>query len=182
MKRLLIVLAAILVLLAGTAFAYRPGIIAIYSDEGATNCNFVDDGGLVQVFIFHLFHDGATLSEFMLDVSLTEWTYLGESHALPLVIGTFVTGISISYQTCLLPPTYLGFASFFGSTIPTCTSIGIVPDPTGIVDEIVVVDCQKGGYYATGRGGVVNPDPSCMCSPPVPVEQTSWGQIKALYR
>jgi hypothetical protein len=36
--------------------------------------------------------------------------------------------------------------------------------------------------YGVGATAIVNPDLSCPCeSPPVAVEETTWGRVKALY-
>jgi len=181
MMRLLVVLVALAMLLSSTALAQRPGTIAVFSDAGGTDCNFVDDGGLLQVHMFHIFHDDVLASRFMLDVSLTDWFFLGDFMVFEIVVDGSTTGVGVYYGTCQTGPTYLGYAQFFGSTAPACTPIGIVAHPNSYTGEVDVADCYGTYHPATGREGVVNPDQSCMCSPPVPVEQTTWGQIKAQY-
>jgi hypothetical protein len=42
-----------------------------------------------------------------------------------------------------------------------------------------VVDCAEHLLVATGGKGIVNSNPTCYCD--VPVQDTTWGQVKALY-
>jgi hypothetical protein len=50
----------------------------------------------------------------------------------------------------------------------------VVPDPESVYGEIEVVTCNFEVVKATGGELLVN------C--PVPVEQTTWGKVKSLYR
>jgi len=182
MKRLL-VFALVGICCANVAFAQRPGTIAIFSDAGGTDCNFVEGGYLIFVYFFHIHYDFAMGSRFMVDVTLTDWLFLGDYWDFRLWGGHSVAGVEVYYEACLSGPTYLGFAQFFVSTsAPPCSPIGIVGTPATQSGEIEVIDCTNTWQVAAGGQGVVNPDQTCMCSPPVPVEQTTWSQVKALYR
>lgn len=180
MKRFL-VLVLVGVCCANVVFAQRAGTIAVFSDEWGTDCNFVDDGSLLQVYFFHTRHDGAIASQFRLDISLTNWVHLGDIWAFPLSAGDCVTGIGLGYDGCKSAPTYLGLGNFIGSVAATCTSIEIVGIPDWVHEEIFGYDCADDPIYPTGGRAIVNPDQSCPCNFPVPVEETTWGGIKALY-
>jgi hypothetical protein len=156
------------------------GAIAIYSDEGGTNCAFVDNGSLVQVHFFHLNTNGATASQWKLDLGGLPWTHLGDTFNFATIIGTSVNGVSIGYGGCYIAPIHLGVANFFGSTAPACSPIRIVADPLALSGEIEGVDCVANKMFPTGGSGIVNPDPSCWCT--IPVQHTTWGAIKAMYQ
>jgi len=104
MKTFLILVALILFL--NTPALAGPGSIMVLADPSGTDCGFVDNGGLVQVYFFHAFTTG----------------------------------------------------------------------------DILAVDCSNPGVliFPTGDRGIANQNQSCMCS--VPVEETTWGQIKAQYQ
>ena len=176
MKRSLLI-AFFLVSLAGMAFA-QGGMIFITSDAAGWDYYFVDSGGLIQIFVWHAFTTGATASEWMLDVSDTDWTHLGDTKDFDLVIGTSITGVSIAYELCLAGDFKLMTVNFFSNTpAPTCTWIQIVAAPGKA--GVRAVDCAENSFLIPGGRGIVNPDQTCLVDP---VEKSTWGQIKALYR
>jgi hypothetical protein len=156
------------------------GTIAVYSDAEGTNCNFVDNGSVVPVYFFHNNTNGATGSQWRLDLGGLPWAHLGDTFTLPFVTGKTVTGISIGYGGCLTSSIYLGVANFFGTAAPACSQIRIVADPEAPSGEIEAVDCLTNQMFPLGGSGRVNPDGTCWCGP-VQVRHTTWGAIKALY-
>jgi len=170
-----------LLFLTATSSAQLPGTIGVYADEGGTDCNVVDDGGIFQAHILHVRTTGATAAVFKLDISATEWTYLGESWDFGLIIGNAVEGISISYRACYSGTFHLGYASFTGSSAPACTEISIVPSWHSLIGEIEVTDCEVWPEAMIARGGraFVNANRTCQCV--LPVNETTWGGVKALY-
>jgi hypothetical protein len=181
MSRVLL-LSFTLLFVAGTAFA-QAGYIDVHSDAAGTSCELVDAGSLVQLHYIHSYHNGATASQWKLDLGGLPWTHLGDTMTFPTVIGTSITGISIGYGSCQAAPTYLGMSNFFGSAAPACSQIWIVADPASLSGAIEGVDCAvPAGKTFPGAGAiVVNPDATCGC-PGSPVESTTWGSVKALYQ
>ncbi len=179
MKRSLLI-AFCLVLGASMVFA-QAGSVGVFADPGATNCNMVDAGGLVQVYISHVNTTGATASQFML-VPGPGWTHLGDTWNFTTIIGVSIAGVSVAYGGCFSGAIALGVVNFFGSVAPTCTLISIVPDPSAPSGEIEGVDCEEPAnkMFPTGGSATVNSDGSCDCS--IPVQDTTWGGVKALYR
>jgi hypothetical protein len=179
MKRSLLI-AICLLFVAGTVFA-QAGSIGVFSFCDAFDCNFVDAGGLIQVYMVHVNTPGASASQFMLQTP-PGWVHLGDIWNFPTIIGTSVTGVSIGYGGCYSSPICLGYANFLGAVSPPCTYFGIVPDPGALSGLIEAVDCAipANKVFPTGGQGIVNNDGSCSCS--VPVEETTWGQLKALYQ
>jgi hypothetical protein len=159
MRRLLL-LVAVIACGAGVVSAQN-GSISISSDIGATDCGFVDAGGLVQVFVWHVNTPGATASEWMLDVTPAVWTHLGDTADFDLVVGTSVTGASVSYEVCLQGTFKLMTVNFFGSNTAPCTQIGIVAAPGK--SGVRAVDCAEHAVYVPGGVGIANPDASCPC-------------------
>jgi hypothetical protein len=175
----IIVLTTLLVATASTA--QIPGKIAVYADMAGTDCDIVDEGGLLEVHVLHVMTDGARASRFALDASATSWIPLGDNWEFEFVLGSSAEGVSISYQNCLTGSIYLGVALFLGSSTPACTEISVVPDPTALSGKIEAVDCTYDVRMFPGGGvAVVNADQTCQCT--VPAAETTWGGIKELYR
>jgi hypothetical protein len=153
------------------------GTIAVFSDAGASNTNFVDTGSLVQVHFFYVHHSGAKAARFRL-AAIPGWIPLGDLWQVQDAAGSSTGGVFLQFGTCLAAPTYLGVANFFGNAAPACSPIYIVADPASGTGQIMVVDCADVVKVADGGTGYVNSDGSCGWGP---VRQTTWGQIRALY-
>ena len=182
MKRLVLI-ALFLVSVSGMAFAQMPGSIGVFADNGATNCNITDMGSLVTVHLAHVYTDGSTASQFKLDIGTTGWMHLGDNIVFPTKIGTSITGLSVGYGSCLSGAVvYIGGVNFFGTNAAPCTYIRIVGDPTAPTGEIEAVDCNipQNKIFPTGGTAIVNPTMDCECN--VPVNDSTWGGIKALYQ
>lgn len=186
MKRALL-LSVCLLVVASMAFA-QTGSIGLFADPGATSCDVYDAAaGLVLVYVVHVFTPGATASQFMVTGSGT-MTYLSEAVTAPFIkIGTCAgpgaTGCAIAYGACVGSPNMILTLQYFASgTTPACDLIQVVADPSATPPGIYVTDCADPPLLLTATGGtaIVNPVEGCFCN--VPVEETSWGQIKSLYR
>jgi len=179
MKRSLLITLALLFCVTTSFAQWLAGSINPYADEAGTACNIVDDGGLVQVHMWHVRTEGVIASEFALDISATDWIHIGDLWDFELAIGNSVDGVAFAYETCLTGSFHLGVATFFGSSAPPCTEISTVP-VTGRA-EILAVDCwNEETFYTSGGLAWINPDLTCQCS--VPVHETTWGRVKALYQ
>lgn len=176
MKRSVLI-AFMLVLSASMVFA-QAGSVGVFADVAATDCNFVDAGGLVTVQIVHVYTPGATASQFKLEAP-AGWTHLGDTWNFATVIGSSVVGVSVAYGACFVGPIALGAINFFGGNLAPCTLFSIVPDPASLSGEIEAVDCESFKVFPTGGSGIVNPDGTCSCT--TPVQETTWGGVKALY-
>jgi len=174
-------------MLAAGLVCAQPGRIQLSADAALTTCEITDVSGLKTIYIYHINTSGATASQFMVQVDAgVTMSYLSES-SLYLKIGTcagpLATGCAIAYQTCLTGPIQILTLQYFASGTSTpCSEFNIVEDPGAIVPGLYVTDCANPPNLLTGLSSkaVVNNDGSCPCSI-VPVESTSWGQIKAIY-
>jgi hypothetical protein len=178
MKRTLLI-GVCMVFCASLAFAQN-GSIMVFSDGAdplvdPADCNFADVGGLVQVHIWHMYSPGTTASEWMLETP--GYSHLGDQPEFQLVIGTSISGVSLSYEACYADNFKLMTVNFFGNAAPSCSLVRIVaaPGKAGVRS----VDCAENSVLIAGGEGRVNPDGTCTCA--VPVEETTWGNIKALY-
>jgi hypothetical protein len=176
------VLSFCILLSAGLAYG-QAGFIGLFTDFSYTDCSVVDTPGEVYIYAVHKASTGATASQFRIavDAGMT-CTPVSVIHNFPTTLGDPATGISISYGACY-PSDILLFTWVFscsGTSLP-CSKLDVVPDPAVLTGTIEVFDCNH--FKLVGGGGVmyVNPDGSCDCGEIVPVEETSWGQIKSLY-
>jgi hypothetical protein len=184
MKRLLLLTLAIL-LINGVVFAQLDlGSIDIFTDLTSMSCDFLDTGGFVQVQIFATHaNDGSTASMWMLTVP-PGWTHFGDTSPYQ-TIGVSVDGASVAYGNCITGDFNILTANFGtpGDT-PACSLLKIVPHPAAPTGLIELVDCQEPApakqTFAGLGAGIVNDDGSCPCTY-VPVHETTWGGIKALY-
>lgn len=179
MKRVLL-LVLIVLCTSVVATARDPGSIGIFDDPSAADCDGEDTGSLVTLYLFHVFTDGATASQFKLDVSNTDWLHLGDNWIFTTWDGTSIDGVSVEYGACLSGPIHLATIHFFGSNEPPCTYVGIVPHPDSPSGRIEGFDCAETRFFPTGGQFIVNPV-YYYCGCWVPVQQTTWGGIKALY-
>ncbi len=185
MKKVLLLCICFLVA-ASITLAQPPGSIGVFADTQGLICDVYDAPGLLTLHVVHVYTPGATGSQFRLDCSTWNngfWTYLGETFAFPTVIGNTQTGIAIAYGYCASSPNLLVTVNYFVQGLAgTCQFCQIVADPNAIPPGIYVADCSDPPNVVTATGGdvVINPEPGCYCD--IPAQQTSWGQLKALYQ
>lgn len=182
MRRGLLLLLGILL---SASLAYgQAGFIGLFTDFGYTDCSLVDTPGEVEVYVIHKATPGATASQFRIALDAgVDCVPVDVIHNFPTTLGDPATGISISYGICY-PSDILLFTWVFScsGTSSPCSKLEVVPDPAVATGTIEVFDCNH--FRLVGGGGLmyVNPDGTCDCGEVVPVENTSWGQIKALYQ
>ena len=170
-------------LLFGASMAFaQAGAVGVFADPGGTDCNLVDAGGLVSVSLVHVFTTGSTASQFML-VPPTGWVHLGDMWNFQATVGVSITGVSVGYGACYVGPISLGTVNFFGSVSPACTLVSIVADPaapSGLIEGVDCVEPFPNKFFPTGGSAIVNSDGTCDCL--IPVRDTTWGGVKALYQ
>ena len=187
MKTTLLIITGIL-LVAGLVSA-QPGTIQIFSDASLQDCDLTDDPpGPFTVYIYHINTNGSTASSFKVDLLSGGSTVTYLAHNSPfLTIGHPTESIGISYGICQGQTGPFEILSLFltgaGTSLP-CSYIEVVEDPLADPVMIQITDCINPVPNTLPGGGSIgyfNNDGLCPCET-VPVEETSWGQIKALYR
>lgn len=182
MKRSLLITCCF-VLCASTAFG-QAGAIGLYSDPSGTDCNLWDVvPGLGIYYVVHTGTPGAMTAQFSAPKpACFLGIYLSDVPVFPVTIGNSQTGVVIAYGGCFASPIHVLTINYFcqGLTGPCCT-YRVKPDPAAPSGQIEVNDCNWVILHAAGNCAVVNPNASCPCWA-TPVEETTWGQIKAQYQ
>lgn len=159
------------------------GSIGVYVDEYGYDCNIVDSGGLLSVYVVHTNVTGAVAAQFAAPAPacMHGVTWVTDSEPIGLYIGNSQTGIAVAYGSCLSSPIRILTITYVttGSS-ETCCPYPVIADPHLASGEIEVVNCAESKVYATGLISSVNADGSCRCGAVV-VKEATWGEIKALY-
>jgi len=94
-------------------------------------------------------------------------------------LGTTSGGITIGYGTCKTGTFHIMTALYSVVSAGTCCRWSVIADPNLPSGKIEIPDCAFDLTYGTGGQGIVNMTGACPCN--VPTEETTWGQVKALY-
>jgi len=189
MKRLLIV--GVVLAVASMAFAGgNPGVqcYVSFDQSGAGGLLYHYDMmqyvGFNAYFCFTDLDMGLTVVSFMINNPQAECPGLFASQSftnlLDIIVGDPFTGMSLASTTCRTGDVVVvGYLFLFPIAVGDCC-VNILDDPDF---PRWVVDCtipngEVDLYYLTGNGEIGN----AYCPHIVPVEDASWGGIKALYR
>ena len=183
MKRAALLTVAMLCV-ASLVFA-QGGSIGAFGDPGGTDCNLYDAApGLMSVYIVHMNTAGATASQFYAPTPacFLGATYLSDSPAFPVAIGSSQTGIAIAYGACLPSPIHVLTIQFFGQGLtPECCWFKPEPHPSSS-EEFLLEKWDCDGVLQDEYPGwaIINPDLRTYCG--TPSGNTTWGAIKVLYQ
>ena len=176
------VLLASLLAFCASPLAAQGGHLALFSDPAGTDCGIYDTITEVKVvYVFHVNTLGATGSQFSApNPACSQLTYLGDQHVFNVTLGDSQNGVAIAYGTCRTGTFLIMRINYVaeGLTEPCCY-YPVLPDPREPSD-ILGVDCDFELHTLSGGSAIINPNATCHCD--VPVEDTSWGQIKSLYQ
>ena len=184
-----LVLASIVILISATVAVAQPGgNIAVYADTNAISCDLTDIGVTIcQYHIVHMFiPNGVTSSSFKIDTN-HQGVYLGYINKFIGVIGDPLTGTLVTYGECLSLPTHILTITYLCQGLtPPCGYMSVVGNPNAIPPGLKATDCgsleDRVVIDAQGYTSYINNDGSCPCMSPIPVQETTWGQVKALYQ
>ena len=117
------------------------------------------------------------------------WIMLSSSSPFPTVIGSPLTGVIVNYDECKTGTFLVLTMDFFvqGQT-EECCYYSVEPDPAVSSGRIEVANCNDEIVYVFGGQDLINSNTQCVCAPgpvtchPVPVNESTWGSIKNLYR
>jgi len=174
-----------LLLAAGSVWG-QAGSIAIFGDNAGQCCLLNDKTvGVTSYYVVHVYATGATACRYSAPrPACFTATFLSDTNMFPVTVGNSQAGVSIGYGSCRFSPIHVQTMNFFtmGTTLPCCP-YWVRPDPVAPSGHIEVVDCSYNLLYATGGVGLINAAPQCTCGYPcpVPVEDTTWGRVKAAY-
>jgi hypothetical protein len=157
------------------------GSLGVFADQYGSSCNLQAPGGQVTYYVVHMGMDGATASEFKVEVP-SGMTYSYNSSPFELVIGNdpTVDGVSIAYGACLASPVYVMALHFTSATpMPACTPIRIVAHP--VADAIGAVDCSQNTLPVIGDVTYINSDGSCPCFQSQTPQGGEWQKIRGRF-
>jgi hypothetical protein len=181
MRKVLLLTVAV-VCLPVMALSQDVGSIDIFSDAGLTSCNITVPVGPFPVYIAQTnVVDGTIAVQFRVEAPAT-FTNVGDIPSFPLALGNTTDGISISFGACKSGTFLLVTTNYVAAATAACELMTIMP-PTNSpsTDKVKFQTCADQQVLKDQAGQArVNPDATCMCN--VPVEETTWGGIKALYK
>jgi hypothetical protein len=181
MKRSLLI-AFCLVICAGMAFG-QGGTLGLYSDTAGLDCNLWDVvPGIGTYYVVHTGTSGATAVQFSAPKPACFLaTYLADTAVFPATYGDSQTGVIVAYNGCYHSPIHvLSILYFCQALTAPCCVYRALPDPSVSSGRIEVADCSFMLLFAAEGCAIVNPNNSCPCQG-TPVEESTWGGIKALY-
>lgn len=163
------------------------GTLYVAADPAASSREFTDaPPGLCTIYIVH---DGPvsgfTGSRFKVRNNDFFAPFLSDESDFAF-LGSSQTGIAISYGSCIAPPVLILSVHYFCQDNSGCTEVSLDPHPE-YPSFIEVFGCSGevlplGGVAPLCVNGVLVEDDFlgyCACS--VPVDETTWGGVKALY-
>jgi len=176
----------------------RADIIKLSESDVLGDCVRIDTPGQTTIYVLHSITGGATGCRFRIQAGPgMTMTYVSETHDFPMTIGDTQTGMTVCYNTCLPGPLYrMAAITYMAYGTSACAELRIVPHPGS--ESVEERDCNfqtNGGVLVQNLKVATNPD--CLTCPPVfsypgpgipfdcsplPVEESTWGRIKALYR
>jgi hypothetical protein len=169
MKKVLLLMVAVL-MISSVAMADH---IGIYSDASGTSCSIIA-GFTSGSTVIHKQTPGTTGSRWYLDASGLAGGIFA-FNANYNTVGNYANDLSIAYGQCLAGPLVLG------TILMNATGGVIVVKPAQGFTDIIVTACDFGEHPASGGQAFVGVV-STNCLEPLATEQSTWGQVKALYR
>lgn len=181
-----IILAVGISLIAGAAFG-QGGVIAVFDDLSFTSCEYSDNQpALLSAYVVHVNYAGATASKFKVSTGGGfTCAFVGETPMTPTSLGDARNGIELFYHDCLTGFIHvLDVYYFCEGTSSTCAWIDAVAFPFAPDGSMEIVDCADELQRAKGQRLWINQGAGCEdCEQfNLPARNTSWGQVKALYR
>ena len=157
--------------------------IAIYADAAHLSTEAFDLApGILTIYLVHEVHEhletAATSAAFQVFTSAGfTGVWLDDTTQFPHT-GSSPTGITIAYLGCLPTPLNILEVRYtvFG-TSAACSYVDVGPHPDH--GKINTHDCSQLPFPGVGARLTVNPNETCS---PLPIESTTWGKIKSLYR
>lgn len=157
--------------------------IGIYADQYGSSCNLGGGAGLRFAYVIHV-TEGATAIEFMAPKPAC-WTGATWLRDEPWFVPDWCcddsqTGEMIAYGACKAG-TFPILTIVYSVQEPSapCCPYPVLPYPGD--PGLQVADCDYNFAPAAAMMGMVNGNATCPCGYPVPVEETTWGSVKALY-
>lgn len=180
-----ICLAAMLALLAPGAILAQPGWIGVFADTQVLDCNLLapPTPGLVSYYVVHVHPAGgiAGVTFSAPKPACFNAMFVADVNMFPVTLGNTQTGYAVGYGVCRTTNTHIATMQYMvlGAT-PACCPYWVLPHPDMPSGEFEFSDCDFELVYGGGLPAVINPEPHCACMA-TPVNEKTWGAVKALY-
>lgn len=180
MKRV-VFLAIATLFAASMVFAQTPnGSIGVFADPAGLNCNLPGTAGIAYYYFVHVNALGATASQWAAPApSCFVGTRLADMPVFSINLGNTSAGITVGYGGCKTGTFHIITALYSVASAGTCCRWSVVADPNLSSGKIEIPDCDFKLTFGTGGQGYLNATVNCQCN--VPTQDTTWGQVKALY-
>ena len=154
--------------------------IGIYSDVTGSSCNLSGAAYTETTAIIHKFAVGASASRFRVDHSAaTGIIIVGLAVPNPSVpVGSIETDMEVIYGSCRTGSVLVGNLQILWLSGPAGTLSVVKPQ---LFPTVTWFDCANLDHAATGGHATIGGSNS-NCGEPTPVEASTWGLVKALYR
>lgn len=156
--------------------------IGLFSEPSAGDCHIYDtDVSAFYVYVFHVNSLGTTGSQFSVpNPACSQLVHLGDVPAFDIALGDSENGIAVAYGSCRTGTFLIMRISYLAQGLTgDCCYYPVLPDPREPA-EILGADCNFELHPISGSPAIINPTSGCNCL--IPVDDTNWGRIKALYR
>jgi len=178
MKRTLLV-ALVLMLFGGLAFALGPTLVISSDQQGWTYCELPGNPGTVTYYMLYLeemYCVGVTNLNFTAPqpACMTNAVYLGDENFFPNVVGNTQTGYSVELGGCRCDAFCVcGIQYLISCHVTPCCQYQVFPQASW--------SCYAGGQWVVPTPGdaYINANENCRCV--IPVRETTWGKVKSLY-
>ena len=167
------------------------GRIQLAGDPGGLTCEFTNASGSFNfVYQIHQASPGTTLSRYMLQPSnAPSFIWVFDNYLPHSAIGSAPLGVAVAYGACKASPVVIGHSGYTMLDFGGCESLRVVPDPASTSGTIESIDCSLPTplkFVAVGSVLTYKVLGTYVCRPAacgqiIPVRDTSWGRIKALY-
>jgi hypothetical protein len=159
--------------------------IGLYDYFGGWSCNITDGFAYKTVYVVHWTSGNVTASAFSAPkpACWTNATWVSDTDPWGWP-GSSQTGKWYSYGMCITEPRVLYLMTInyvVQGSSPPCCLYPLLPNPYEDPEHPIVVDCANNNRPVAGLVATINGNATCPCGNPVPVEETTWGRVKALY-
>ena len=177
------------VTLAASPVPAQESHIRIFADTDGRDCHPVDLlPNVFQIHVVQILTQGSQSAEFTVSTGGGfDGVFLGETLSLPdaIQVGNAGTGTAIALGVCVSGPVHFLTMNYFcqGQSAP-CSFFEVTEYVRDNYRGLNYVNCDFVKIPASGGKTFVNGGPDCPCDIPgvvTPVEETTWGLVKAMY-
>lgn len=177
--------------------------VGVFADPSGNFCIVEDRPGPQTLYVLQKFTLGSTATRFQIEFSPGfAGTLLSVSVPNGTMVGDPMTGVTVNYGSCLSGTVaVLNLHLMLTGTSPECSWVRVTAHPLSVDDMPDSYDCSGVRAPEDWRGTHIQPPigpwfhlcPDLAgfghsgygCKPtsePLPVEASTWGSVKALYR